>query len=174
MFPIPKHLTEILKPIGDSNNEFEVTGEVICDCGSQNFALKIVGNSSKYDKEKVIHVKEINGKYYLIVKASCNNCKKEHLIFDDGFHGWNGFICSMNTRDLPRPETEIWKCNKCHGTNHSVTVNIQSQGQEDFIENAGDDLDRSDWIEAFAWITIKIVCNSCKETNKKWVSYETM
>lgn len=173
MFPIPKHLTEILKPVGNHNNQFEVTGEIICDCGFQSFALKIVGNSSEYDKHKEIWLKEIKGQYYLIVKAKCNNCQKEHLIFDDGFHGWNGFVCSMNAKDLPRPEAEVWKCNKCDATNHSLTVNIQSRGQEDFIENVGHDFDHGDWIEAFGWITIKIVCNSCKETNIEWISHET-
>lgn len=54
-----------------------------------------------------------------------------------------------------------------------MIVSIYSKGQEDFIE-VGEEFNKEDWIEAFEWIKIKIICNSCGETNDEWVSYETM
>jgi hypothetical protein len=55
-----------------------------------------------------------------------------------------------------------------------LTVKINSQGQADFINYAGDEFDKSDWTEAFEWITIGIDCKSCGEKNEEWISYETM
>ena len=174
MLPIPKHLESILKPIGESNNEFEVTGKIVCDCGSENFTIEIVGDDADYQKDNIIKVTEIGGNYFLIVKVKCNNCGKEHLILDNDYHGWNGFVCGGESRNLPRPDTENWNCNKCQNTNHSLVVNIHSQGQENFIEEGEEEFDPNDWIEAFEWITIKIICKSCGETNNEWISYETM
>jgi len=174
MLPIPKHLGNILRPMGDSNNEFEVTGRIICDCGSGSFMIKLVGNSSDYHKDNVIKVTEIDGNYFLIIKVKCNMCNKEYVIFDDDYHGWNGFVCGGDSREFARPDAKDWKCNKCGKTDHSMIVKIHSQGQEDFIEEGGDEFDVKDWVEGFDWITIKVVCNSCGESNDEWISYETM
>jgi ribosomal protein S27E len=174
MLPIPKHLESILKPIGESNNEFEVTGKIVCDCGTENFTIEIVGDDVDYQKDNVIKVTEIDENYFLIVKVKCNDCGKEHLIFDNDYHGWNGFVCGGDSRNLPRPDTKNWACNKCQHANHSLIVSIHSQGQEDFIEEGGEEFDPNDWVEAFDWITIKTTCKSCGETNDEWISYETM
>jgi hypothetical protein len=85
--PIPRHLQSILKPLGDDNQECNVTGQIQCECGSKQFKIKLVGDTSCYDKERVIKVIEIDNHYFLIVKVQCNNCNKEHLIFDNDFHG---------------------------------------------------------------------------------------
>lgn len=172
-YPVPKHLKEILKPIGD-NNEFEVTGKIVCDCGSEEFKIKLVGDDSEYETNKVIRLAEIDDNYYLIVSVKCNNCNKEHLIFDNDFHGWNGFVCGENSKSIAKPETKNWTCKNCYGTNHSMTLLIHSQGQDDFKEEAGDEFDKNDWAEGFSWITIKLACNSCNEKNEEWISYETM
>jgi ribosomal protein S27E len=134
MLPIPKHLESILKPIGESNNEFEVTGKIVCDCGSENFTIGIVGDDADYQKDNVIKVAEVGENYFLIVKVKCNSCGKEHLIFDNDYHGWNGFVCGGDSRNLSRPDTENWKCNKCQNANHSLIVSIHSQRQEGFFE----------------------------------------
>ena len=174
ILPLPKHLKNILSPIGNSNNEFELNGKIVCDCGSENFTIKIVGDDSDYKKDDVIKVIEIDGNFFLIVKVKCNNCNKEHLIFDNDYHGWNGFVCGGDSKNLPRPDTKNWNCNKCKNTNHSMVVAIESQGQEDFIEEGEEEFDKEDWVEAFSWITIKVICNSCGEVNNEWISYETM
>lgn len=174
--PLPSHLKDILKPIGNENTEFLLTGKVVCSCNSENFTIKIVGDDSEYEEENVIRVIEVDGNYFLIIKVECNSCHKEHLIFDDGFHGWNGFVCGIINKSLPRPEAKAWGCNKCTKTNHSIVVTISSQGKDDFISEGGTDegFDENDWVEAFDWITIGIACNSCEEKNDEWISYETM
>ncbi|MDR1070210.1 MAG: hypothetical protein LBL37_05460 [Gracilibacteraceae bacterium] len=174
MLPVPKHLKRILKLTGDSNSEFEVTGKIVCDCGSEKFTLRLVGDDSDYQKHRVIKVAQEGDNYFLIVKVKCNDCGREHLIFDNDHHGWNGFVCGGDSRDLPRPAAKDWACDKCQKTDHALTVIIHSRGQEDFIKEGEDEFDPEDWAEAFAWITIKTVCGSCGETNDEWISYETM
>jgi hypothetical protein len=172
LLPIPKHLTEILKPIGNKNNEFNVKGQITCTCNSTDFQIKLVGDASFYEKEKVIKVIDINDNYFLIVKAVCDKCSREHLIFDMDFHGWNSLW--EETKNNERPNSDIWECNKCKKHSHTLVVSIQSEGQKDFIENSEDDVDKNDWIEAFGYITIGIKCNSCNEENDEWISFETM
>ena len=174
MLPIPKHLEKILKVNELNNSEFEVTGKILCSCGCEDFAMKYVGDTSEYDTEKVIKVIEIEENYYLIFKLECVKCKIVHLIFDNDFHGRNGFVCGELSKELERPQTQTWKCIKCDNTNHKVIVKINSAGKEDFIEETEGDFDGNDWIEAFSWITISIECRSCNEKNKEWISYETM
>jgi ribosomal protein S27E len=173
MIPLPRHLKDILNPIGEENDEFELTGKIVCNCGSENFTIKFVGDDSEYEENKVIMVSEVDGNFFLIVKVKCNSCGKEHLIFDDNLHGWNGFVCG-ESKDLPRPDSKVWSCNKCNAANHSMIVKINSQGQQDFIDEVGDEFDKNDWTEAFEWINIEIECESCKEKNEEWISYETM
>ncbi|MDR2967962.1 MAG: hypothetical protein LBU74_08470 [Methanobacteriaceae archaeon] len=173
IIPLPKHLKDILIPIGDSNTEFQLIGKIVCRCGSEEFTIEFVGDDSNYQKDDVIKVAEIDENYFLIIKVKCNSCNKENLIFDNDYHGWNGFVCEGDSRKLGRPETEDWQCNKCQNTNHSMIVEIASNGQDDFIEETEGELDREDWTEAFSWITIQVICNSCGETNNEWISYET-
>ena len=171
--PIPKHLKEILKPFANSN-EYEVNGKIVCDCSSEDFNIKLVGNDLKFEIEKVIKVDEIDNNFYLIVFVKCNKCSKEHLIFEKDFHGWNGFVCDINSNNIERPKTKNWNCKNCNNTKHSMNLFIKSEGQDDFIEEAGNDFDRNDWTEGFSWITINLKCNSCNEINNEWISYETM
>lgn len=173
MLPIPKHLKGIFQPLGTKNSEFEVVGKLVCDCNSEDFAIEFVGDDHKYWWHKAIRVARIGDGYFLIVKVECNNCKKEHLIFDNDYHGWNGYI-GGDFRELPRPETKDWNCKKCNQTSHSINLAINSKGQEDFKQEAGDECPMEDWIEAFSWITIGIECKSCRKSNKEWISYETM
>jgi len=172
--PLPKHLKNILIPIGDSNNEFQLIGKIVCGCGSEKFTIEFVGDDSSYQKDDVIKVAEIDENYFLIIKMKCNSCNEENLIFDNDYHGWNGFVCEGDSKRLPRPNTKDWFCNKCQNTNHSMIVKIESHGPDDFIEETEGELGREDWVEAFSWITIKVICNSCGETNDEWISYETM
>ncbi len=82
--PIPRHLQNILIPIGNENDEFEVTGKIQCACHSEDFAIL-----------------ESNEKH--IVNIICKQCGKEYVLFDAGKHGWNGFVCEDDfyNRELP-------------------------------------------------------------------------
>ena len=174
MLPIPKHLKSILIPTGTANNEFEVTGHIVCDFGNDHVSVHLLGNTAIYGEDKVVKVIEINGNYFLIIKINCNKCLKEHLVFDNDYHGWNGFVCGGDSRNIPKPPTIEFRCFNCSSSDHQMTVRINSQGQEDFIEEGEGEYDQNDWVEAFSWITIRLKCNMCSEKNEEWISYETM
>ncbi len=172
--PIPKHLYELMHPIGEENDEFNVNGKLKCNCGIESFEIKLVGDDSDYKKEQVIKVTEVNDGYFLIIKTHCKNCNSEHLIFDNDFHGWNGFVCGGDNREMERPETKQWNCDACENSEHKLELNIESQGKEDFMEEGGDEFGEDNWIEGFSWITIKTECSNCGKKNSEWISYETM
>lgn len=172
LLPIPKHLKSIFLPVGKSIDDYEVTGKIICECGNENFKIKIVGDDSKYQIDRIIQTLEIEDNFYLVVKIECNKCKKEHLIFDNVIHGYDGFVGGMYDKEIIRPLPKDWCCNKCQNTNHFITMFFQSEGKEDFL-SLGDEFDADDWGQAFGWIIIKIQCKNCGEINNEWVSLET-
>ena len=57
---------------------------------------------------------------------------------------------------------------------HHTTSVFSHKSDTMNIEETEGELDSKDWAEAFSWITIKVICNSCGETNNEWISYETM
>lgn len=77
-FPIPSHLHDIFKPVGENNSSFEVTGIIRCRCGHDRFLIESACNRQ-------------------IVKLHCEKCSQEHLLFHAGKHGWDGFVCGGNT-----------------------------------------------------------------------------
>ena len=155
--PIPKHLQEIIYPIGMKNSEFEVTGEVRCTCGCKSFEIW-----------------ESNDRQ--LVKTVCENCKKEYLLFDSGKHGWNGFVCGDDFLDREMPLKQ-YGCSKCKEYDFSIVICISSQGKADFEEDCllnDDSFTLNDWINAFDWITISLSCKKCGATDRKWLDFETM
>lgn len=72
--PVPTHLQQYLIPIGDENNEYQVTGNIRCLCGNEKFEIF-----------------ESNKRH--IIKLICSQCREALLLFDAGKHGWNGFVC---------------------------------------------------------------------------------
>lgn len=155
--PVPTHLKDILFPIGNDNNEFEVTGEIKCSCGNEYFEIW-----------------ESNEQ--LIVKVICKQCKKEFVIFDSGRHGWNGFVCGDDflNRELPYNK---YHCSSCEEDGCKVIVHISSQGKEDFIDeclSTDDSFSVEDWVDAFEGISISLICENCGELSEEWLDAETM
>ena len=157
IYPIPTHLQEILIPVGNENSEFEVTGKIKCPCGSESF--KILESN---DKE--------------ITKAVCEKCNKEFLLFDSGKHGWNGFICGDDYLDREMPFNQYF-CSECEKDTFGINIKISSQGKEDFEEECLSDDDSftlADWVNAFDWITISLLCEECGFNSEEWLDFETM
>ncbi len=145
-----------------------------CRCGNENLVIKLVGDDSNYEKDQVIQVLETNNGFFLIINVFCNVCKSEHLIFNNDFHGWNGFVCGGDNREMDRLEPKQWDCDKCNNSEHKIELQIESQGKEDFMEEGGEEFGEHNWTEGFSWLTIKTECINCNKTNPEWISYETM
>ena len=102
--------------------------------------------------------------------------KKEYVIFDSGKHGWNGFVCGDDflNRELPYNK---YHCSNCKEDCFKVLVHISSQGKEDFIDeclSTDDSFSVEDWVDAFEWISISLICENCGELSKEWLDAETM
>ncbi|WP_371366365.1 hypothetical protein SRRS_07530 [Sporomusa rhizae] len=178
ILPIPTHLKHILIPKGE-NDEFEITGDIRCDCGNDEFTINFIGDY----QNGIVTLCEYEGVFYLVIKCKCQKCGKLHLIFDSNLHGWDGFVCSDESgligSDSFPVEEKLWSCPQCTNDSHKVSVAISSQGQADFIaevlENSEDTrFVEDDWVNAFEWITISLKCLRCGFEDKKWIDYETM
>ena len=173
--PIPKHLQSILVPMGEKNNKNRVDGVLRCTCGCETFAVSVYGGKNG----KGICVGAYEEDYALVVRAACIDCGRKHLVFDMAKHGWNGFVCH-DGRSVPDEELFPWACKKCGSDIHHMTLTISSQGQEDFLDELEDEIGEGkefraeDWVEAFGWITINLVCYDCGYDDEGWIDYETM
>jgi len=171
---MPTHLKNILIPIGDENNEFDVHGIIRCSCGHECFSVKIYANTENGYPQ----VCKYQDGYAFVIKVHCKECGKEYFILDMSQHGWNGLVCHDGLT-VPDEELKIWNCPKCGRDTHTVETTIVSQGKQHFIEESGiadgeTEFDENDWVDAFEWITIGLKCTNCRHEDKKWIDYETM
>ncbi len=178
MYPVPKHLRSILnleEPLdGDDNSECR--GRLVCTCGMDEFILLHVGGVGGKGKFQFAKVTVINGEAFLVIKVRCTGCDAEHLVFDDDFHGWNGYVCAADEglRSRPRPDLLPWECAMCSCSAHRVSVRIVGE-DKDFVLSEGEGVvTDADWHEAFGWLTIDIECVTCDFKLGGWVDYETM
>jgi len=174
MLPIPKHLKDILHPTGNKNNEKQVSGQIICTCGSDTFRIKYVGDDKEFEHLNAVCHIQIGESFYLIVNAECVKCKTDHLIFDGHLHGWDGYGSREDWIDKVKPNGKLYACRKCKADTHSLNLVINSQGQEDFISEGGPEYDKEDWVEAFEWIRLSTICKNCNTVSREWIDCETM
>lgn len=175
MLPIPTYLKVLLHPQGEDNNEFYVTGDIICPCGENHFNVYYVGDLI----DNAVRVCEHEGHYYLTIAVKCSKCKMFHLIFDENQHGWNGFVCRETDVPLYEP-FQLWTCPECKGNTHKLSTHLHSEGKSDFIEEINFEEEgehvftEEDWVNGFSWITISTQCTHCQFEDPKWIDYETM
>ena len=154
--PIPTHLQNHLSPIGDNNTEYEITGNIYCKCNSNEFRV-----FESNDKE--------------IIQLKCKPCQKEILLFDSGKHGWNGYVCKDDFLNRKMPFRQHY-CPKCNNDIFNITVQISSQGKQDFIEECvsnDDTFSSEEWVNGFEWIRVSLTCVNCSE-KELWADIETM
>jgi hypothetical protein len=111
----------------------------------------------------------------MIVKLGCKKCNVEIIIFDEGRHGWNGFVCKDDFLDRSQA-FQIVLCEKCEADTFKVMVKISSQGKQDFIEECisnDDSFTVEEWVDGFELITISLKCAECGYT-EEWMECETM
>lgn len=157
--PIPSHLKEILRLRGWRNNEHSVTGQLACQCGCKKFLLYV--NEDK-----------------TVINAKCLSCNKEYEVFNAQKHGWDGFVC--NSGPVSPSQVSSVSCAKCENNGFNLYITVLSQEKEDFIEESGlmdsrgNTLSKEDWVNAFEWLRIDLVCAECRQKNKGWLDIETM
>jgi len=174
IYPIPKHLKDVLDPVGEESSEKYVNGIVRCSCACECFHIKVYADIA----EGFPQIGEYKGGYALVVAAVCTDCGKEYPIFDISKHGWNGFVCHDGT-SVPDHKLKSWYCPKCGKDIYKMKISIISRGRQDFIEATGindgeTEFCEDDWVEAFEWITIGLICSRCGHSDKRWIDNETM
>lgn len=173
--PVPTHLKTCVIFETRETEESPFRGAVKCSCGSDKFLMLFPGETHEYDGEQVPCTAEIDGKFFFLVTAKCSNCSNEHLIIDQDFHGWNGFVCHDAVQAaLPRPKLKPWACSSCNSLEHQATVEIQTEGKADFVENVESVFPDECWPDGFGWINISITCSACGQITQDWISLETM
>ena len=155
--PIPSHLKGFLSLDDKEQTEYEVSGSIKCKCGAVHFVV-----FSSNDRQ--------------IVKVKCPDCGEEILLFDAGKHGWDGFVCKDDFLDREEPLIE-YSCENCGDQVFRVELKILSQGKQDFIDECvsnDDSFSEEEWVDAFEWINIRLICESCNSAENDWLDLETM
>ena len=111
MMPVPSHLQEIAVPRDSAIDEESLTADIRCPCGESKFELLYPGQAHEYGDGTIPCTAEIDGHFFFILKSRCARCKREHLLLDADFHGWNGFIChDPDQAAIARPPLITWRC----------------------------------------------------------------
>jgi hypothetical protein len=174
-YPIPEHLREILEPHPKQCTAHQVQGSVRCPCGSYVLSLLYVGTRVKNNEAPYLEIAEVDGRYIFCVGAKCTDCGQEHLLFDDRFHGWNGYVCgSDEEQELERPPFLEWHCDACDEARHKITLTIQGEDMASLLEESDGFLTEATWHEGFGVFTLDFTCTACNKGPTEIVSLETM
>ena len=96
-------------------------------------------------------------------KLRCSGCGKEHLIFDNRFHGYDGAFCSEDAdRDYqPRFRQRVFR----DGLPRRIEITTENDRTiEEFRENTGMDCNFDTWSNAFGWIGVDALDSRGKRT----------
>lgn len=167
-YPIPTHLKNILIVNESETDSSNLNGKIVCDCGCEHFSI-LHNEDREYDSK--LKYWEQDG---LKVVAVCDKCKKKHLVFDEATQGYNGLVCG-DCKTASDDSLTYLKCPKCGSDIFSMTIDIEIEDKEQFIEECvneyPDRFSPEDYIDSFDWITINIRCKKCAY-EYEWISLE--
>jgi len=159
MMPVPTHLRDCVVPHFLEIDGSGLEGKVLCPCGSESFQLLYPGQTHEWNGEQVPCSAEIEGKFFFLVTARCTECATEHLLIDQDYHGWNGFVCrEPEQAALPRPPLSPWPCKSCGALEHRALIQIETQGRADFLEETEGEFPENRWPDGFSWFSMSITC----------------
>ena len=88
--------------------------------------------------------------------------------------GYNGLVCG-DFKTAPDDSLTDLICHKCGSTVFSITMDIEIEDKEQFIEECvneyPDRFSPDDYINSFDWITINVCCQKCSK-RIEWISLE--
>jgi hypothetical protein len=174
MMPVPSHLKGLVVSKDPQFNEENLDAWIRCPCGGDRFVFLYPGTTHECRGHQIPCTAEIDGHWFFVLRVRCTTCAREHLLFDGDFHGWNGYVCHQpEYAARPRPPLVPWRCESCGCEEHRGTVQIATEGSQDFAECAHG-LPADSWPDAFGWFAVQIECCRCAFAPDVWVSYETM
>jgi hypothetical protein len=177
MAMLPKYLQACVE-VDEFDPEYScVKGTVKCHCGSQVFVPLFPGATLKIDGRPCPCAVETDEASFFLIKARCPECQREYLLFDQDYHGWDGFRCHFPGHGLlPRPALKAWECLSCANKRHGIQLKIDLVSRDIYEEElrvSNEPFDEEKWLLSFEWIWMAITCCECGLVTKNWVDYET-
>lgn len=174
---LPKYLKACVK-VDEVGAEYAfVKGSVKCECGSRNFSVFSPGATVQIDGKPCPCGYETHEVSFFLITVKCTECNREYLLFDQDYHGWDGFRCQFpGWGSLPRPPLKLWECISCGSKRHRIQIRIDPpdlQEYKQYLRGLGEPLDEEKWLLSFEWIWMAITCSECGMLTENWVDYET-
>ena len=109
-------------------------------------------------KKEVFPPQEPFFAFIKIVKVKCSHCQKEHILFDNRIHGYDG-VFNKNTEDIMNYHSLF----KQKYDNVRIEIKIENDPSLDvFIENTGIECNENQYSNAYGWISICAINHSKK------------
>ncbi len=161
---IPKRIRPYFKTIEEKMDYdcLNVKGDLVCDCGSSEFEIKVEGEIKESLLFRGMQV-ECTENGEVVVETTCKRCGKKIIILDNQC---DGYVNCGNEREEPI-EMKVLNCNKCSNSNFSIIVDYQYPCEEDLQY-----IDEKDKDNAFSWIGISLKCNCCGKKHKNIIDCE--
>lgn len=173
-YPVPRYLKEIYCVDESVSGEYNLDGRVQCVCGCENFKIRTFSDYNA--KRNIVSVGQYEDGYALVVKADCNTCGKEWLLFDLSKHGYDGFVCQDGVAIPDTVELAEYSCVNCRQNSFKVYMGIEVEDKEQFMEEVvawkPDKFTEEDYVDAFNWLDISLKCSCCGKDEKSWINLE--
>ena len=175
MMPVPSHLVGIAVPADTLLDEEPLRADLRCECGAGFFEFLFPGQTHLFAGRDIPCTADVGGHYFFIVSSRCSECRRERVLLDVDFHGWDGIMCHDPVQAaLPRPPLIAWHCRNCGGTTHTGNVSVVGEGRDDFVRAMGSEMDADRWPDVFGWFTLSCTCRRCGLHSPDLIDCETM
>ena len=145
----------------ENNGENTLTkGEIVC-CNAHEFEARTVGEV-KSSLFSGVHLEPENDK--MVLELCCKNCGKIISGFDSTRDGYEH--CGEESPIKVKPRR--FGCKKCSDSNFTVRIKYEYPDSKEL-----DDLGITEKDNAFTWIWVTLVCNTCGAKYSDFIDYET-
>ncbi len=149
MSNLPSHLKDILSVT--ERDEWSISGDIVYTCGCDSFVIKYIDTDISND--------EYHKKTVCIIKAYCECCGKEWLLFDYAKHSFDSLICGCGI-SVPDTDLSDFISDNEHIFNISMKIDIDDEEQfaEYFLKNSpmGISYTPDDLYNVWCWVTINL------------------
>ena len=135
-------------------------GEMVC-CNAHEFEVKAVGEV-KSGLFLGVHLEPENDE--MVLELCCKNCGKIFSGFDSTRDGFERCGEESSAKIKPRR----FDCKKCSDSNFAVSIKYEYPDSKEL-----DDLGITEKDNAFTWIWVTLVCNTCGAKYSDFIDYET-
>lgn len=153
------HCFESITQTFDGENVL-TEGAVTC-CNSHEFEVMVVGKV-KSGLFSGVQLEPENDE--MVLELCCKNCGKIFSGFDSTRDGYEHCGEESSAKIKPRR----FDCKKCSDSNFAVSIKYEYPDSKEL-----DDLGITEKDNAFTWIWVTLVCNTCGAKYSDFIDYET-